>query len=288
MGKYKIKIGIIAGCGLDKSFKEDLTYFSKIEREDATNEYGLPSSSLYTGTISGVDVVLLIRHGSGYKVSATDVNYRANIEAFRVVGCTHILATTACGSLVKLFSKEQLVIPDSFIDRTVHRKGTFYDGTSKYYSGICNLPMEPSFDPHTSQIVENAAKKLEISIKKGATIVAIEGPRFSSKAESYMFRQWGGHLINMTTCPEVFLAKEAGILYTSIAMVTDYDCGSDDIADNVHPVDVFNVFKRNINKIKSVLIQTIELISQEDWDQRIDDLKVFYIDLVKSSVTLSS
>lgn len=144
------------------------------------------------------------RHGEGHRISPSNVDYRANIECLKSIGCTHILATTACGSLTESISPGQLVIPDSFIDRTHLRKSTFFDGSMvARYPGVCHVPMEPAFHPRTSKILVEAGKTLGTNLKHGATIVTIEGPRFSSKAESKAFQLWGGHLVNMTTCPEV-------------------------------------------------------------------------------------
>ncbi|KAG5320909.1 MTAP phosphorylase, partial [Acromyrmex heyeri] len=246
-------------------------YSSITNRENAKNDFGYPSSDLYHGCIDGVDIVLLARHGAGHVFSPTGVNYRANIEALRLADCTHILASTACGSLTESIGKGQLVVPDSFIDRTISRKGTFYDGTSIKYNGVCHMPMEPAFDPRTSEILLQAAKKLGYNIRKGGTIITIEGPRFSSKAESNALRLWGGHLVNMTICP-----KEAGLLYAAIAMATDYDCWKE-CEDNVHAADVLVVFKQNVHKIVNVLLEAVKLIGCGDWEQDIFKLKVIFV-----------
>ncbi|XP_003696262.2 S-methyl-5'-thioadenosine phosphorylase [Apis florea] len=135
------------------------------------------------------------------------------------------------------------------------------------------MPMEPAFDPTTSQILFEVGKELGYKIRKGGTIVTIEGPRFSSKAESNALRMWGGHLVNMTTCPEVYLAKEAGLLYAVVAVATDYDCWKD-CEDNVHAADVMEVFKQNINKIRDIFIKTVKLIGERNWDKEIDTLQI--------------
>ncbi|KAG6800888.1 S-methyl-5'-thioadenosine phosphorylase [Apis mellifera caucasica] len=273
MNKYKIKVGIIGGSGLNNPQNQILNCQSITTREKAKNEFGFPSSDLYHGNINDVDVILLSRHGPDHKISPTAVNYRANIEALRLAGCTHIIASTACGSLQDFICKGLLVVPDSFLDRTIKRSTTFYDGTSPKYSGVCHMPMEPAFDPTTSQILFEVGKELGYMIRKGGTIVTIEGPRFSSKAESNAFRMWGGHLVNMTTCPEVYLAKEAGLLYAVVAVATDYDCWKD-CEDNVHAADVMEVFKQNINKIRNIFIKTVKLIGERNWDKEIDTLQI--------------
>ncbi|KAL0108454.1 hypothetical protein PUN28_015181 [Cardiocondyla obscurior] len=274
----KIKVGIICGSGLGETLSKSFNCSSTTSRENAKNDFGYPSSDLYHGCIHGVNVVLLARHGVGHVFSPTGVNYRANIEALKVAGCTHILASTACGSLIEDIGRGQLVVPDNFIDRTNSRKGTFYDGTSAKYSGVCHMPMEPAFDPRTSNTLLKAGKNLGYNLRKGGTVITIEGPRFSSKAESNALRIWGGHLVNMTICPEVFLAKEAGLLYAAVAMATDYDCWKE-TEDTVHAADVLVVFRQNVDKITKVLLEAVKIIGCEDWEQDILKLK----DLIESS-----
>lgn len=272
MAKYKVKIGIIGGSGLNNLQKQISDNCTIITREEAKNDFGLPSSDLHQFNFNDSSVILLSRHGKNHEISPSAVNYRANIEALKLAGCTHILATTACGSLQESICRGQLVIPDSFLDRTICRKVTLYDGTSPRYTGVRHIPMEPAFDPNTSKILFQIGKELGYTIRMGGTIVTIEGPRFSSKAESNALRLWGGHLVNMTTCPEVYLAKEAGLLYASIAMATDYDCWRD-CEDNVQATDVIAVFKQNASKVINVLKKAIEVISERNWDEEIDCLQ---------------
>lgn len=156
------------------------------------------------------------------------VNYRANIEALRLQGCTHIIATTACGSLREDIHPGDIVILDQFIDRTHKRKDTFYDGEPWSPKGICHLQMDIPFCQKTRSILIQAARNLDLRCHEKGTTVTIEGPRFSSKAESNMFRSWACDVVNMTTVPEVCLAKEAGICYASIGLPTDYDSWKDE------------------------------------------------------------
>lgn len=152
------------------------------------------------------------------------VNYRANIWALKEEGCTHIIVTTACGSLKEEIAPGDLVFLDQFIDRTYKRESTFYDSMPDSPAGICHMQMDEPFCKHTRDVFIRAARKLQLRYHEKGTAVTIEGPRFSSKAESNMFRSWGGDVVNMTTVPEVCLAKELGICYGSIALPTDYDC----------------------------------------------------------------
>ena len=166
----------------------------------------------------------LRRHGRKHTIMPSHVNYRANIDALRKEGCTHVVVATACGSLREEYKPGDFAILDQFIDRTTKRHSTLYDGAKDSPPGVCHIPMGTPFCERTRQVILSAAKSVDMCVHDHATMVTVEGPRFSTRAESMMFRQWGGDLINMTTVPEVVLAKEAGLSYASIAMVTDYDC----------------------------------------------------------------
>lgn len=206
----------------------------------------------------------------------SNVNYRANIWALKTLNCTHILATTATGSLKEEIAPGNIVILDNFIDRTTKRHQTFFDGSSSSDVGVCHLPMEPAFDERTRQIVISTALEEGIEgIHTKGTVVTIEGPRFSSKAESMMFKQWNADLINMSTCPEVVLAKEAGICYASIAMATDYDCWRGDRVVCVQ--DVLTMFKKNVEKVTKIVLAAVPNIAKEDWTDTINELKVRHI-----------
>jgi len=209
----KIKIGIIGGSGLD-----DPKLLKDYKEIPVNTKYGSPSSALTTGKIEGTDVVILARHGKAHTIYPSGVNFRANIAALKQAGCTHILATTACGSLKEEIEPGYLVFPDQFIDFTRKRELTFHDET------VVHTPMSEPFCRQLRDLLEETAKELDFKHRVGATVIAIEGPRFSTKAESHMFRSWDADIINMTTVPEVTLAREAGICYQSIAMSTDYDC----------------------------------------------------------------
>lgn len=171
----------------------------------------------------------------------TNINYRANIYALKQEGCSHVIATTACGSLREEFRPGDFAILDQFIDRTTKRPSTFYDGAATSPPGVCHIPMAYPFCDRTRQLLLDVARDIIglWCVHDHATMVTVEGPRFSSRAESLMFRSWGADLINMTTVPEVVLAKEAGLSYASIAMVTDYDCWRDTSEDHVSTTELF-------------------------------------------------
>lgn len=265
--KNPIKIGIIGGSGLD-----DPDIVNDRKEKVVDTPFGKPSDVLIEGTIKGVACVLLARHGRKHNVMPGHVNYRANIWALKLLGCTHILASTACGSLKEEVNRGDIVILDSFVDRTHKRTQTFHDGTHPDLPGICHLPMHPAFCERTRNVLISCAKELNLKIHPTGVCVTIEGPRFSSRAESKLFKSWGCDVINMTTVPEVVLAKEAGLCYAAVALATDYDSWNDK-GDCVSVGDVLSLFKENIKKVLDILLLSITKISEENWDQTIDSLK---------------
>lgn len=175
------------------------------------------------------------------------INYRANIHALKAEGCTHVLATSACGSLQEYIQPGVLAFPNQFIDRTTKRQQTFYDGSSPEYSGVCHIPMDDPFCVRTRKILIRLCEQNSIEHYGGpCTTLTIEGPRFSSRAESKLFRSWGAHVIGMTTIPEVVLAKEACLSYVTIALPTDYDSWRE-TEQGVRVVDSLNYQLTNIN-----------------------------------------
>jgi len=247
-----VKIGIIGGSGLDDpKFLE-----GEIEKE-VTTMYGKPSSALKFGKISGVDVVLLSRHGKDHTIPPTQVNYLANIWALKQEGCTHILATTAVGSLKEEIRPGDLVILDQFIDFTRHRTNTFckvFDANEPKHT-----PMAEPFAKHLRNILINKSTELNLPFHKKGTVITIEGPRFSTKAESYMFRNWGADVINMSIAPECALANELEIPYAAVAMSTDYDCWKDD-EESVTWQAVLDIFRKNADNVTKLLISSIQAI----------------------------
>lgn len=269
MSTDKVKIGIIGGSGL--SNPEILKNGKEVTVE---TPYGKPSDALICGEIEGVPCVLLSRHGRGHKINPTNVNYRANLWALQQVGCTHLLVTTACGSLQPNMHPADIVVIDQFIDRTQKRQQTFFDGEPTSPPGICHLPMAEPFCPRTRKILFNCAKELGISCHEKGTILTIEGPRFSSRAESKLWNSWGAHCINMTTVPEVILAKELGLCYAALALVTDYDSWKDD-EEAVNVENVLKTFQTNAANATAVILKAIPQIVKEDWAATIEENKKF-------------
>jgi 5'-methylthioadenosine phosphorylase len=244
-----MKIGIIGGSGLDNP---------KILRDakdvNVNTSYGAPSSPLKTGTINDVEVVIIARHGRQHTITPSKVNYRANVQALKDIGCDYILATTAVGSLKEEIGRGDFVILDQFIDFTNKRKNTFYEEFEP--NKPAHQPMATPFSEDLRKVFINSCKKLNLKYHPKGTVVTIEGPRFSTKAESHMFRTWNCDVINMSIATEVALANEAGIPYAAVAMSTDYDCWKSD-EEPVSWEAVLKIFTKNVTKVTDLLIETI-------------------------------
>jgi len=248
-----IKIGIIGGSGLD-----DPKILKGAKEVYASTKFGNPSSGLMIGKINDIEVVVLARHGKKHTINPTNVNYRANIWALKEQDCTYVIATTACGSLREEIKPSHLVFCDQFIDRTTKRASTFYDADK-----VCHIPMAEPFCSKLRNLLAETADEMNLEHHKKGTVITIEGPRFSTKAESHMFRQWNADVINMSTVPEVVLAREAGICYAAVAMSTDYDCFMEDRVP-VTIGEVLKVMKKNAENVKKLLIATIPKINYVD------------------------
>lgn len=243
------KIAIIGGSGFENPGILKETGEIKVE-----TPYGNPSSSFKIGQIGGVDVVILSRHGRDHSIPPTQVNNRANVWAIRELGCTHIIATTACGSLREEIKRGDLVILDQFIDFTRHREITFHD---TFKNGEMNhAPMADPFNNVLQRKLIEKASQLKLSYHPHGTVVTIEGPRFSTRAESKMFQLWGADVINMSVAPECILANELKIPYAAIALSTDYDCWKTD-EDPVTWEEVLKVFNQNVENVIRLLVGTI-------------------------------
>ena len=245
------KIGIIGGSGLDNP-----DIIENAKEVDACTPYGKPSSTLKTGKIKGVDVVLIARHGRKHIIPPTQVNFRANIHALKEAGCTHIIATTACGSLREEIGRGDFVVLDQFIDFTRHRKITFFEEFPPGGENAKHTSMEDPFSEDLRKALIKTANELGIKIHEKGTVVTIEGPRFSTRAESRMFRIWGADVINMSVAPEAILANEAGIPYAAVAMSTDYDCWKED-EEPVEWSEILKVFGQNVEKVTKLLVNTV-------------------------------
>ena len=238
-------VGIIGGSGLD-----DPDILSNPKDIEVHTPFGETSAPLRNGTIGGTEIYLIARHGREHTIPPSQVNYRANIHALKEAGCTHILATTAVGSLREEIGRGDLAVLDQFIDFTRHRKTTFYESFQPHEPR--HASMADPFSPELRERLIAGCRELGYEYHDKATVITIEGPRFSTRAESHMFRAWGADVINMSIAPECALANEAGVPYGAVAMSTDYDCWKED-EEPVTWEAVLDIFSRNAEKVKNLL-----------------------------------
>lgn len=240
-------IGIIGGSGF-----EDPGLFDREGEESVRTEWGEPSSTLLRGRLAGREVALLSRHGRRHEIPPSQINNRANIAALKAAGCGRIVATAACGSLRDIMDRGHLVIPDQFIDCTRHRVSTFHEAFKPGIENAIHTPMADPFDAAMRTALVRAGRELGLSLHDGGTLVTIEGPRFSTRAESRMFRIWGADLVNMTIAPEAVLANEIGLPYAVVAMVTDFDSWKED-EPPLRLEDVLTVFHSNVESLTRLI-----------------------------------
>ncbi|MDX2264015.1 MAG: S-methyl-5'-thioadenosine phosphorylase [Hyphomicrobiales bacterium] len=233
----KAVLGIIGGSGL-----YDLPGLENKRRERVASPWGEPSSDLLMGEIGGLPIVFLPRHGAGHAIPPSAINYRANIDVLKRAGVTDLVSVSACGSFREELPPGHFVIVDQFIDRTFAREKSFFGKGC-----VAHVAMADPISPGLADKVEAAAKAEGVPHTRGGTYLAMEGPQFSTRAESHLYRAWGCHVIGMTNMPEAKLAREAEICYASVAMVTDFDCWHEDHAD-VDITAIIAVMRANSEK----------------------------------------
>jgi len=246
--KKGTKIAIIGGSGLD-----DPQIMAGAEEIEVETPFGRPAAALVVGEIGGREVVVLARHGKDHSIMPTKVPFQANVWALKKIGCSHILATTACGSLKEEIKPKDLVFPDQFIDFTKRRRLTFYEDK------VVHTSMAEPFCPDLRRLLAETAKDLALSYHDKGTVITIEGPRFSTRAESRLFRGFGADIVNMSTVPEVILANEVGLRYAAIAMATDYDAWKEG-EEAVTWEMILKRMKANAAKVKKLLLAVIPKI----------------------------
>jgi 5'-methylthioadenosine phosphorylase len=244
------EIGIIGGTGF-----YDPKLLSKVKEMRVRTPYGQPSDSIAVGELGGRHVAFLPRHSKKHTIRPTDVNSRANIFALKRLGVQRILAPSTVGSLREEFKPGDVVFIDQFIDRTTRREQSFYTGKR-----VCHISVAEPMCPELNSTLTRAAGDVGVNTHNTGTYVCIEGPRFSTKAESRMFRTWGADVVGMTLVPECVLAREAEICYSCIATVTDYDVWKD---QPVSAAEVRKTMKANVEKVKSIIVEAIPNIPKE-------------------------
>ncbi|MEW6295758.1 MAG: S-methyl-5'-thioadenosine phosphorylase [Candidatus Diapherotrites archaeon] len=243
-------IGLIGGSGF-----YDTAMLKKTEQKKVHTPFGATSDLVTTGEFEEKKIAFIPRHGAKHSINPSQVNYRANIQAMKELGVQRIIAANAVGSLKEEMKPGELVIVDQFIDLTKGRKNTFYEGTQ-----VCHISTAEPFCKELRKILIESAQKLSLPFHEKGTCIVIEGPRFSTKAESILFKSWGADIINMTLCPEAVLAREAEICYAAIAMVTDYDCWKDSHATGA---EVVKIMKENVHKMQMLVKEAIPLIPEQ-------------------------
>lgn len=245
-------LGIIGGSGL---YKMDGLEFE--EEREVDTPFGKPSDALVIGRLEGVKVIFLPRHGRGHRILPSEINYRANIYALKKLGAEFIIGSGACGSLREHLQPGFIVVIDQFIDRTTQRVATFMGG-----GVVGHLVFADPICPVLSSILYESAKELGIRVQKGGTYICIEGPSFSTRAESELYRQWGADVIGMTNLTEAKLAKEAELCYAVLALVTDYDSWH----KSEEPVTiemVLKVMNQNIESCQRVIREAVKRLPEK-------------------------
>ena len=245
------KLAIIGGSGL-----YDVEEFKDREYLDLNTAWGKPSDQILKTKYNNKDVFFLPRHGRGHYINPSNINFRANIDALKQLGVTDIVSVSAVGSLKEILSPGKFVIIDQFIDRTFSRNKTFFDDEI-----VAHVSMAHPTSNGLMDACEEAIKKEKIEYQRGGTYVVMEGPQFSTLAESNLYRSWKADVIGMTNMPEAKLAREAEIRYASVAMVTDYDCWHPD-HENVDVQQVIKVLMGNAAKAKNMIKNIIDIFEK--------------------------
>ncbi len=245
-------LGVIGGSGL-----YDMHDLTDVEMQEVSTPFGEPSSPIAIGKLNGRKVAFLARHGIGHIYPPTDVNYRANIYAMKMFGVERVLAVSACGSLREDYVPGEIVIPDQIFDRTVSRPRSFFE------SGlVTHISVADPFCPDLSELLASSTEEVSGNVHRGGCYITIEGPRFSTRAESNIYRAWGISIIGMTTSPEAFLAREAEMCYAVMAHVTDYDVWHQ-TEEPVTVEMVFQTVKKNTNLAQEVIAHLVAELPEE-------------------------
>jgi len=259
----KRKLGIIGGSGLYK-----IDGFTKPKWKKIKTSWGSPSDDVLTAKFANEEICFIPRHARGHKINPSNINFRANIDALKQLGVTDIISISAVGSLKDNLNPGKFLIIDQFIDRTFARKKTFFDDEI-----VAHVSMAKPVSKSLGQCCEAALMKLNISHQMNGTYVAMEGPQFSTLAESKLYRSWNADVIGMTNMPEAKLAREAEIRYCTVAMVTDYDCWHPDHTE-VDVAMVIETLTKNVSKAQNMIKEIIKTFKNfsEDKDPANDCL----------------
>lgn len=250
-----VRIGIIGGSGL-----YDMAELTDREERVLTTPFGEPSGPYVLATLRGKRVAFLSRHGAGHRLTPTELNYRANIFGMKLLGVEWIVSASAVGSLQEQYRPMDLVFPDQFIDRTRGRISTFFGSGAVAHVGFAH-----PLSHHLSSLAADCAVEAGATTHRGGTYVCMEGPQFSTLAESRLYRAWGGDIIGMTNLQEAKLAREAEIAYSTMALVTDYDCWHED-HDTVTVEMIINNLTQNAKMAQQVIAKVVERLEVDHRD----------------------
>ena len=250
MSEVQRTLGVIGGSGLD-----ELEQLSNIEELEMTTPFGAPSDAIIAGTIGSTRLLFLPRHGRGHRIAPHRINYRANVLALKMAGAEQILSLSAVGSMQEDIHPGDMIVVDQFIDRTRHRIDTFFDDDGV----VAHVEFAEPIDAQLARSLADAAKQVGATVHEGGVYLCMEGPQFSTRAESQLYRSWGVSVIGMTNLPEARLAREAELPYATLAMATDYDCwheGHDAVTVNA----VIAVMQRNVAKAKEIIVELAQAV----------------------------
>jgi 5'-methylthioadenosine phosphorylase len=245
-------IGVIGGSGLYQ-----MEGLKGVREVAVTTPFGKPSDKLVRGKLGNSDLVFLPRHGKGHRWLPTEVNFRANIFAMKKLGVERIISVSAVGSLRQEVAPGHLVVPDQFIDRTSQRPSTFFGRGL-----VAHVSLAEPFCNHLSGVLERSARQAGATVHRGGTYLCMEGPQFSTRAESHLYRSWGAHVIGMTNLQEAKLAREAEICFTTLALATDYDCWNEHAGD-VEIEQVLAVLQTNVTLARQTIVTAAATLTEQ-------------------------
>ena len=264
----QVNIGIIGGSGLYQ-----MPELKNVREQELETPFGNPSDAFIIGELEGVKVAFLARHGRGHKLTPTELPFRANIYAMKLLGIEYILSVSAVGSLQEKYAPTDMVIPDQFFDRTrarAHESTFFGDGI------VGHVPMAHPVCDELGDILEASCKAVGVKTHRGGTYLCMEGPAFSTKAESNVYRQWGMDIIGMTNLQEAKLAREAEIAYATLALVTDYDCWYEG-HDSVTIEMVIGYLNQNVRNAQLILKDAVKRVATKETPNQ-------YRDAIKNAI----
>ena len=250
MSKAQRTLGIIGGSGL-----YELEQLTDVQKLETTTVFGAPSDAIVMGTLGDTRLLFLPRHGQAHQIPPHRINYRANILALKMAGAEQILSVSAVGSMNEEIHPGDMIVFDQFIDRTRHRVDTFFDDDGV----VAHVEFAEPVDAQLASSLAGAASRTGATVHEGGTYVCVEGPQFSTRAESELYRSWGVSVIGMTNLPEARLAREAELPYATLAMATDYDCWHDG-HDDVTVEAVLEIMNQNVGNARNLIRKAVPVL----------------------------